>query len=71
MAERKATVERNTLETQITASVNLDGTGATVLANSSDGINSPAGLVADHNRKFCVSHLCKLFRMTTVHRRIP
>ena len=29
MAERKATVERNTLETQITATVNLDGTGAT------------------------------------------
>ena len=28
MAERKATVERNTLETQITATVNLDGTGA-------------------------------------------
>ena len=28
MAERKATVERNTLETQITASVNLDGSGA-------------------------------------------
>ncbi len=27
MAERKATVERNTLETRITASVNLDGTG--------------------------------------------
>lgn len=27
MAERKATVERNTLETQITAAVNLDGTG--------------------------------------------
>ena len=27
MAERSATVERNTLETQITASVNLDGTG--------------------------------------------
>ena len=27
-AERKATVERNTLETQITAAVNLDGTGA-------------------------------------------
>ncbi len=27
MAERKATVERNTLETQITASVNLDGSG--------------------------------------------
>ena len=28
MADRKATVERNTLETQITASVNLDGSGA-------------------------------------------
>ena len=28
MAERKATVERNTLETQITASVNLDGSGS-------------------------------------------
>ena len=27
MAERKARVERNTLETQITVSVNLDGTG--------------------------------------------
>ncbi|MFV8818778.1 imidazoleglycerol-phosphate dehydratase HisB [Haliea sp. E17] len=27
MAERKATVSRNTLETQITASVNLDGSG--------------------------------------------
>jgi imidazoleglycerol-phosphate dehydratase len=27
MAERKATVERNTLETRITVSVNLDGTG--------------------------------------------
>ena len=27
MAERSATVERNTLETRITASVNLDGTG--------------------------------------------
>jgi imidazoleglycerol-phosphate dehydratase len=31
MAERKATVERNTLETQITAAVNLDGTGAIAL----------------------------------------
>ncbi|MET0611368.1 MAG: imidazoleglycerol-phosphate dehydratase, partial [Pseudomonas caspiana] len=27
MAERKAYVERNTLETQINASINLDGTG--------------------------------------------
>ena len=35
MAERKATVERNTLETQITVSVNLDGTGA---ANFDTGI---------------------------------
>ncbi|PLW66620.1 imidazoleglycerol-phosphate dehydratase HisB [Pseudohalioglobus lutimaris] len=31
MAERKARVERNTLETQITAAVNLDGTGAAAL----------------------------------------
>lgn len=29
MAERKARVERNTLETQITVEINLDGTGAT------------------------------------------
>jgi imidazoleglycerol-phosphate dehydratase len=35
MAERKATVERNTLETRITVSVNLDGTGA---ANFDTGI---------------------------------
>lgn len=31
MAERRATVKRDTLETQITASVNLDGTGTAVL----------------------------------------
>ena len=35
MAERKATITRNTLETQITASVNLDGTGA---ANFETGV---------------------------------
>ncbi|AQA17464.1 imidazoleglycerol-phosphate dehydratase [Halioglobus japonicus] len=35
MAERKAAVERNTLETQITAAVNLDGTG---VANLDTGI---------------------------------
>ena len=29
MAQRKATVERNTLETRITATVNLDGSGST------------------------------------------
>lgn len=28
MADRKATISRNTLETQITVSINLDGTGA-------------------------------------------
>ncbi|ASK32927.1 imidazoleglycerol-phosphate dehydratase (plasmid) [Alcanivorax sp. N3-2A] len=31
MSERRATVERNTLETQIRVSVNLDGTGASKL----------------------------------------
>lgn len=35
MAQRKATITRNTLETQITASVNLDGTGA---ANFETGV---------------------------------
>ena len=35
MAERKATVKRDTLETQITVSVNLDGTG---VANFETGI---------------------------------
>ncbi|WP_372748803.1 imidazoleglycerol-phosphate dehydratase HisB [Litorivivens sp.] len=35
MAERKATITRNTLETQITVSVNLDGTGA---ANFETGV---------------------------------
>ena len=35
MAERKASVERNTLETQVTVSVNLDGTGK---ANFNTGI---------------------------------
>ena len=35
MAARTATVERNTLETQITASVNLDGTG---IANFDTGV---------------------------------
>lgn len=31
MTDRKASVERNTLETQITASINIDGTGASHL----------------------------------------
>ena len=31
MTERTATVERNTLETQITVSLNLDGTGTSKL----------------------------------------
>ena len=31
MTERKVSVERNTLETQIKATINLDGTGGDVL----------------------------------------
>ena len=48
MAERKATVERNTLETQVTVTVNLDGTGQTQFATGVPFLEHMLDQVARH-----------------------
>jgi imidazoleglycerol-phosphate dehydratase len=48
MAERKATVERNTLETQITVTVNLDGSGNTEFNTGIPFLEHMLDLVARH-----------------------
>jgi len=48
MAERKATVERNTLETQISVSVNLDGTGKAALETGIPFLEHMLDQVARH-----------------------
>jgi imidazoleglycerol-phosphate dehydratase len=48
MAERKATIERNTLETQITVSVNLDGSGKTAFETGVPFLEHMLDQVARH-----------------------
>ena len=48
MADRTATVERNTLETQITVSVNLDGTGNAVFATGVPFLEHMMDQIARH-----------------------
>jgi len=48
MAARKATIDRNTLETQITASVNLDGTGQAELVTGIPFLEHMLDQIARH-----------------------
>ncbi|MCB1842833.1 MAG: imidazoleglycerol-phosphate dehydratase, partial [Halioglobus sp.] len=48
MAERKATLTRDTLETQITVSVNLDGTGKAEFATGVPFLEHMLDQVARH-----------------------
>jgi imidazoleglycerol-phosphate dehydratase len=48
MSERKSTVQRDTLETQITASVSLDGTGVSTLATGVAFLEHMLDQVARH-----------------------
>ena len=48
MADRTATVERNTLETQITVSVNLDGTGTAAFATGVPFLEHMMDQIARH-----------------------
>ncbi len=48
MADRKATVTRNTLESQITISVNLDGTGQANLQTPVPFLNHMLDQIARH-----------------------
>ena len=48
MAERKATICRNTLETQITVSINLDGTGQSKFDTGVEFLNHMMDQIARH-----------------------